>query len=37
VCKGGEPAEGLKTGTPGDWDGLNDDVDRTIGGNYLGC
>jgi hypothetical protein len=37
VCNGGEPAGGLKTGTPNDWDGLDDDVDGTIGGNYLGC
>jgi hypothetical protein len=36
VCNGGEPARGLKTGTSSDWDGLDDDVDATIGGNYLG-
>jgi hypothetical protein len=37
VCDGGEPRQGLGSGSDANWDGWHDDVDGALGGSYTAC
>lgn len=37
ACDGGQPKEGLGSGSETNWDGFEDDVDGTVGGAYRSC
>lgn len=37
VCDGGEPKEGVGSGSEVNWDGFEDDVDGSVGGAHRSC